>query len=203
MPASAADARDLLIASTLSPDPVLFIDDRWLYDLEDELPPVVELDLAAQRPKRVREGKDLTIVASSYATRLALGAAQELSVAGIEADVIDLRVVNPFHPEEIIASVARTGRLLVVDTGWLNCGASSEILSETFERLAHRRPFVAKRLGYLPTPCPTTKILENLYYPSPQSIAEAAYRLTRGGDAPEWKPGAVDSREVAEFRGPF
>jgi pyruvate dehydrogenase E1 component beta subunit len=62
---------------------------------------------------------------------------------------------------------------------------------------------VAKRLGYLPTPCPTTKILENLYYPSPQSIAQAAYQLTRGEGAAAWQPGKVDSNEVAEFRGPF
>ena len=93
--------------------------------------------------------------------------------------------------------------LLVVDTGWLSCGASSEILSEVFERIGQRRPFVAKRLGYLPTPCPTTKILENLYYPSPQSISQAAYQLVRGAEASAWLPGKVDSSEVAEFRGPF
>ena len=91
----------------------------------------------------------------------------------------------------------------VVDTGWLSCGASSEILSETFERIGERRHFVAKRLGYLPTPCPTTKILENHSSPSPQSIAQATYRLVRGADAPAWQPGTVDSSEVAEFRGPF
>ena len=58
-------------------------------------------------------------------------------------------------------------------------------------------------MGYLPTPCPTTRILENLYYPSPQTIAQATYELVRGREAPPWQPGKVDSSEVAEFRGPF
>ena len=178
MPASAADARDLLIASTLSPDPVLFIDDRWLYDLEDELPPVVELDLAAQRPKRVREGKDLTIVASSYATRLALGAAQELSVAGIEADVIDLRVVNPFHPEEIIASVARTGRLLVVDGGWRTCGMAGGVIAAVAEGSAVgalQAPPV--RLTLPDAPAPTSRVLETIYYATVADVVAAASTL--------------------------
>jgi pyruvate dehydrogenase E1 component beta subunit len=93
--------------------------------------------------------------------------------------------------------------LLVVDNGWLSCGASSEILSAVFEKIGGRRAFAGKRMGYLPTPCPTTRILENLYYPSPQSIAQATYRLVRGEDAAAWQPGKVDSSEVAEFRGPF
>jgi len=126
-----------------------------------------------------------------------------LEAAGIDAEVIDPVSLSPLDISTIAASVERTGRLLVVDTGWLSCGASSEILSEVFERIGERRHFVAKRLGYLPTPCPTTKILENLYYPSPQSIAQATYRLVRGADAPAWQPGKVDSSEVAEFRGPF
>jgi pyruvate/2-oxoglutarate/acetoin dehydrogenase E1 component len=117
--------------------------------------------------------------------------------------VIDPVSLSPLDIDTISKSVERTGRLLVVDTGWLSCGASSEILSEVFERIGQRRHFAAKRLGYLPTPCPTTKILENLYYPSPQSIASAAYQLVRGEGAPAWKPAAVDSREVVEFRGPF
>jgi pyruvate/2-oxoglutarate/acetoin dehydrogenase E1 component len=126
-----------------------------------------------------------------------------LEAADINAEVIDPVSLAPLDSETIARSVERTGRLLVVDTGWLSCGASSEILSEVFERIGGRRPFVAKRLGYLPTPCPTTKILENLYYPSPQSIAQAAYQLTRGEGAAAWQPGKVDSNEVAEFRGPF
>ena len=78
MPATVADARDLLIASVLSPDPVVFIDDRWLYDLTDELPPVQEIDLAGVRPRVLAEGRDITIVAASYSTRLALQAREQL-----------------------------------------------------------------------------------------------------------------------------
>jgi len=82
---------------------------------------------------------------------------------------------------------------------WLSCGASSEILSEVFEKIGHKRPFLGRRLGYLPTPCPTTKVLENLYYPSAQSIAAAAYRLVsrrgRSGVA-AWRRRQPRSRRI-------
>ena len=78
-----------------------------------------------------------------------------------------------------------------------------ELVLDSLMKHPNVAPFVAKRLGYLPAPCPTTKILENLYYPSPQSIAQAAYHLVRGEGAPAWQPGKVASNEVAEFRGPF
>lgn len=178
MPASVADARDLLIASTLSRDPVLFIDDRWLYDQEAELPPIVELDLAAQRPKRVREGKDITIVGSSYATRLALGAADELAKSGIQADVIDLRIVNPFYPEEIVASVARTGKLLVVDGGWSTCGMAGEVIAAVAERSALgalKAPPV--RLTLPDAPAPTSRVLEKIYYHTVADVVKAATAL--------------------------
>ena len=71
MPATVADARDLLIASVLSPDPVMYIDDRWLHDQEDELAPIEETDLATQGPQRLRQGTDITIVGSGHATLLA------------------------------------------------------------------------------------------------------------------------------------
>ena len=118
-------------------------------------------------------GKDITIVGISHMALECVRAKHLLEAAGIDAEVIDPVSLSPLDIETIAGSVERTGRLLVVDTGWLSCGASSEILSEVFERIGQRRPFVARRLGYLPTPCPTTKILENLYYPSPQSIADA------------------------------
>ena len=78
MPATVADARDLLIASVLSQDPVMYIDDRWLYDQEDELPPVQELDLSKQTPRCIINGTDLTIVGSGNATLLAKKAALTL-----------------------------------------------------------------------------------------------------------------------------
>ena len=80
MPSTVADARDLLIASVLCNDPVMYIDDRWLYEQEGELPPVTELDLTAQRPVVSFIGSDITIVASGHASLLAREAAVQLKV---------------------------------------------------------------------------------------------------------------------------
>jgi pyruvate/2-oxoglutarate/acetoin dehydrogenase E1 component len=180
MPATVADARDLLIASVLSPDPVIFIDDRWLYDLEDDLPPVIERDLSLERPQCLVSGGDLTIVASSYSTRLALNAATQLAEQGISVEVIDLRVINPFYPEVIIESVIKTGRLLVLDGGWSSCGMAGEVISSVAERIPietlKKQP---ARLTLPATPAPTAHILEKAYYPTVEMVVTRAQELLK------------------------
>lgn len=178
MPATVADARDLLIAAALCPDPVIYMDDRWLYDLEDDLPPMCELNLAEQRPRCLAEGTDLSIVSAGYSTRLALEARAALAAEGIAAEVIDLRVLNPFQPDVVVRSVRKTGRLMVVDGGWRTCGLSAEVLASVAERLpagALARPPV--RIGLPDAPAPTSKALEAAYYPSVDTLRAAARQL--------------------------
>src|SRR6185436_10849082 len=107
MPATPADARDLLISAVLSDDPVLYIDDRWLYESREDLPPVVERPLADEGPRVRVDGRDITIVAASYSTKLSMAAAVTLHERGISAEVIDVRVLNPLNTDPIIASVER------------------------------------------------------------------------------------------------
>ena len=178
MPATVADARDLLIASVLCPDPVIFIDDRWLYDLEDELPQVVELSLASERPQCLRAGQDLTIVASGFSTRLAMEAAEQLQLHGVFAEVIDLRIINPFSPESIVASVSKTGRLMVLDGGWSPCGMAGEVIASLIERVS---PATLKKSPIRVTlpfsPAPTSRVLEKAYYPTGEMILSQALKL--------------------------
>jgi pyruvate dehydrogenase E1 component beta subunit len=174
MPATVADARDLLIASVVSRDPVVYIDDRWLYDLEDDLPPVQEIDLAAQGPKCLREGHDLSLVAAGYSVRLALDAADRLADRGISAEVIDLRVLNPFNPEVVVESVRKTGRLLVIDGGWRTCGMAGEVMAAVAERGVSAR---MRRITLPNTPAPTSRVLEKLYYPTVEAVVSAAMDL--------------------------
>jgi acetoin:2,6-dichlorophenolindophenol oxidoreductase subunit beta len=177
-PATVADARDLMIASVLSPSPVMFIDDRWLYDLEDELPPVQELNLATIGPARLKEGDDVTIVGSGYSTQLALEAADALADRGISADVVDLRVLNPFDPAEIVASVRRTGRLIVLDGGWRTCGMAGEVIASVTERVAPSELKASPLRVTLPdAPAPTSRVLEAVYYPRLEDIVAAASDL--------------------------
>lgn len=178
MPSTVADARDLLIASVLSKDPVIYIDDRWLYDQTDMLEPVNELDLKNIEPKLLTRGSDLTIVASGYSTLLALKAHALLSGEGVYAEVVDLRVINPFNPELIIDSVKKTGRLLVVDGGWRTCGLSSEVIASVAERLPPNSLLAAPARVTLPnSPAPTSSVLEKVYYPDVSSVVEAARLL--------------------------
>ncbi len=166
MPASVADARDLLIASVLSPDPVLFIDDRWLYSQTDDLAPARPVDLASQGPRVVRRGTDITLVGSGHATLLALEAAERLAAEGISAEVVDLRVLNPFVPDVVIESVRRTGHLVVVEV--IACVAEQLSPGEL-----RSRPV---RVTLPDAPAPGTIVLERQYYTTADTVMTAAAR---------------------------
>jgi pyruvate dehydrogenase E1 component beta subunit len=178
MPSTVADARDLLIASVLCNDPVMYIDDRWLYDQEDELPPIVELDLTTQKPVVSLIGGDITIVASGYASFLAREAAQQLDSENFSIEVIDVRVLNPFHAEEIIDSVRKTRNLLVVDSGWTSGGFSAEIIAKVVEQLPidclSNSPV---RIALPDAPAPTSKNLEKAYYTSVDDVIQAVKKI--------------------------
>lgn len=182
MPATVADARDLLVAAVLCQDPVMYIDDRWLYELEDDLPPITEVALSSQGPRRIAEGRDLTIVGAGYSTLLAIQAGEQLKASGVSAEVIDLRVLNPFNPLAIVDSVRKTGRLLVVDGGWKNAGFAAEVIASVVERVepsTWSRP--PARLTLPDAPAPTSRVLEKIYYPTAADVAKAAMALRGRG----------------------
>ena len=180
MPSTVADARDLLIASVLCNDPVMFIDDRWLYDQEDDLPPIVEIDLATQRPIVSLRGNDITIVASGHSSLLAREAAQLLKSKGISVEVVDIRVLNPLHTEEIIKSVKKTKNLLVVDSGWTSGGFSAEIIAKVVEQLPVNclsNPPV--RIALPDAPAPSSRVLEKAYYTTTDDLVEAIKKILK------------------------
>jgi pyruvate dehydrogenase E1 component beta subunit len=171
MPGTVADARDLLIASVLNNDPVMYIDDRWLYDLEDELVPYEPLDLATEGPRCVGGGTDVTLVSAGYSTRLATAAREQLSKTGISAEVIDLRILNPLRAELIVDSVRKTGRLVVIDGGWRTCGLAGEILASVFEAVEPGAMKATPARVTLPDcPAPTSRALEKIYYPTVDAL---------------------------------
>lgn len=181
MPATPADARDLLIASVLSDHPVLYIDNRWLYEREADLPPSRDVDLEKQGPQILSTGDDVTLVGSGYATWLCEQAAEKLAADGITCEVIDLRVLNPFDGAEIARSVKRTGRLVAVDDGWSTCGLAAEIIASAVERVA---PAALKsspsRVTIPDAPAPTSRVLEDAYYPTAETVV-AAVRTSLAG----------------------
>lgn len=171
LPATPQDARDLLIAATLCDDPVLYIDDRWLYDWKADLPPVKELDLRNEGPRILKEGQHLTLVGASFSTKIAYDVAVELEKKGVSIEVIDLRVINPFKPELIIESVKKTGHLMVLDGGWKNCGLAGEVIASVAEVLEPKW-FKSKPTRFtLPeSPAPSSGPLEKLYYLKPTDV---------------------------------
>ena len=178
MPSTVKDARDLLVASVLSPDPVLYIDDRWLYEQEDELSAVEELDLSKLGPEIRILGDDITIIASGHSSLLAKEAAGFLLNEGIKAEVIDVRVLNPFDSSVIVESVKKTGRLLVVDSGWASAGFSAEIMASVVEKLpVNALKNSPVRIALPNAPAPTSRILEKEYYFTAETVVNAAKKI--------------------------
>ena len=171
MPSTVSDARDLLIASVLSGQPVIYIDDRWLYDQEDILTPARRINLNNITPSIIEKGDSITLVGCGYSTFLLKEVIQKLKEVKINAEIIDMRILNPFNNELITNSVKKTGRLFVLDGGWGPCGISSEIITSVVENIPPKF-FKSKptRLTLPFTPAPTSKVLEAEYYPSTDKI---------------------------------
>jgi len=144
----------------------------------------------------------VTLVGISYMALECLRAKRSLADAGIHADVIDPVSLAPLDTDAISESVRKTGRLIVVDTSWTSCGATSEIVARVLERLQGVRRVQLHRMGYAPVVCPTTKNLQDLFYPTVEQIARAAYQMVRG-DGRAWAPATLEAPELAAFKGPF
>ena len=173
MPATVSDARDLLISSVLSPDRIMFIDDRWLYDREEDLKEIEEIDLAAQGPIKRLNGTDITLVGAGYLVIFARE--RPIKNKSISAEVVDLRVINPIDPSVIVESVKKTGNLLVVDGGWTNCGLAGEIIALVCERLSLGSLKSSPQRITLPDcPAPTSKTLEAAYYPDCSAVVDGS-----------------------------
>ena len=184
MPSTPADAKGLLIAAVEDSNPVLYIDDRWLYEECGAVPQEMfstPIGSAAVR----RRGSDVTLIGISTMAREAVRAAAALEAEGISAEVIDLRSLKPWDQETVLSSVRKTGRAVVADTGWRTGGASAEIAATIGELAfdALRTPVL--RVALPDTPAPTSRAEESAYYPGALQIAEAARRtLYRSRSAP-------------------
>jgi len=176
MPSTPYDAKGLMISAIKDDNPVIFFDDRWLHNIEGDVPEEifqVPIGKAAVR----REGSDVTLVASSYMAHLASNAAEMLSADGIEVEVIDLRTIKPLDKETILKSVRKTGRLVAADGGWKSFGVAAEIQAMVFEEAFEyvKRPPV--RVCLPDCPAPASASLENAYYPREQDIINAIRKI--------------------------
>jgi len=175
MPSGAADAKRLLLASIADENPVIFIEHRWVHYAMGDVPELMAVE-ALDGPRRIREGRDITVVASSYMTLEAMQAADALAKHGCEVELIDLRVVSPLRHELIAESVRRTGRLLVLDTGYVDFGVGAEICARVTSECWSSLEGAPQRVGLPAHPTPSSPALAERYYPRSPLIAEAIGR---------------------------
>ena len=168
-PSTPADAKGLLKAAIRAGNPVVFIEHKLLYNTKGEVPDGEHV-LPIGRADIKRSGRDVTIVAYSRMLLLALEAAMQLADKGIEAEVIDLRTIEPLDMDTVIASVKGTGRLLVVHEAHSNCGVGAEIIARMYEQAPDALVVPARRLGAKHVPIPVAEVLENFVLPQVDDI---------------------------------
>jgi len=205
-PTNAYDAKGCMISAIRDNNPVMFVEHRLLYSTDAPVPEdpyTVEFGKA----RISGEGGDITLVGVSYMLIECLAAREILAAEGISVEVIDPVSLLPLDVDTIAKSARRTGKLLVVDNAWTTAGASAEIVAAVAEQNSMEKPqgipISVARMGYAPTTCPTTPVLEKGFYPNAATIASRAYAMVRP-DAPEWVPDVEPTLpHEAAFRGPF
>jgi pyruvate dehydrogenase E1 component beta subunit len=175
MPSTPYEAKGLLIASIKDDNPVLFIDDRWLYNNSGEVPEEI-YSIPLGKGLIRREGKDVTLVATSYMVTKAMEAATSLAEDRIDTEVIDPRSLKPLDEELLLQSVKKTGRLVIADAGWRTCGVGAELAALAAEKVFSYLKSPIVRVSLPDAPAPASSALEKVYYPSTRNIILAVKR---------------------------
>jgi pyruvate dehydrogenase E1 component beta subunit len=171
-PATPKDAKGLLKSAIRDENPVMFIEHKLLYNTKG-LVPEGDYTIPIGKAEVKRFGRDITLVSFSRTLLFALEAAETLSRDGIEAEVIDLRSIEPLDMDTILESVRGTARLLIVHESHTNCGIGAEIMSRVFEQSPDALVTPPRRLGAKHVPIPVAQTLENFVLPQPADIVEA------------------------------
>ena len=182
VPSNPYDAKGLLIASIRDDDPVIFFENKVLYNVEGEVPEepyVVPLGEA----EYVREGDDVTIVAIGRMVSMAEQAGEQLADEGIECEIVDPRTTSPLDEETIFESVENTGRLVVVDEANPRCSLATDIVARVAQNCFNDLEAAPKMVTAPHTPPPFSPTLEDLYVPDPERIAAAVRETTGSGVA--------------------
>ncbi len=177
-PATVEDAYTMLVEAVAIDDPVIYCEHKYLYYhlKADKLP---EKGLPTGRARIAREGRDLTIVSYSAMLQESLAAAEELAREGFEIEVVDLRTVKPLDTDTVLASVARTGRLLCVGESFPWGGATAEVIARVTSQGFHLLDAAPQRLNAKDTPIPYHPNLWSAHRPNEKNIATKARGLLR------------------------
>ena len=169
MPSTPYDAKGLMLAAIADNNPVLIFEHRWCMRQKGIVPEGIYKVPLGKGVYR-RKGTDLTIVGTSHTLELAIDAVDELKSEGITADVIDLRTLKPLDEDIIFESLKKTGKILIVDTGWQATGVCAEIGCLVAEKAYNNLKAPVRRIGLPDIPTPAGYTLEQFYYPDKKRI---------------------------------
>lgn len=204
MPSTAYDAKGMLLAAANDNNPVIFIEHRWLHNVTSYVPlgsytvPITKANIS-------RVGSEITIIGISYMTLECLRAADILSHLNIDAEVIDLRCIQPLDIETIFSSLEKTRRILVVDHAEATCGISAEIISLIAEHFGNELLSKPKRISLFPFPVPTSHVLASDYYPTSTEVVKSVCAILNKPYGKAAISSTQDYRDQPnqEFSGPF
>lgn len=163
MPTSPENAKGLLLESIFDPNPVVFLEHRWLHNLKGNVPSG-DYRIPLGSAKLVNTGDDITIITMSYMTVEAIKAIKHLKKFGVNCDLIDLRTISPLDLNCIFNSVKKTGRILTLDTGFSNCSVAGEIIAKVTMNCFDYLKTAPKRLAMPDVPEPTSFALTKGFY---------------------------------------
>ena len=176
MPTTPAEAKGLLLASIFDPNPVIFLEHRWLHNAIGEVPSG-DFRLPIGKARVARLGKDVTIVSMSYMTIEALHAAEYLERQGISCEIIDLLTIKPLDWETVMNSVSKTGRLLALDSGFTTGSVAGEVVARVSMELFDQLKTAPTRLAMPDVPEPTSYALTKGFYVRASNIAKTALEM--------------------------
>ena len=176
VPATPYDAKGLLKSAIRDDNPVVFFEDKMMYQLKGPVPQEeYTIPLGVADIKRV--GTDVTLVATSSMIQVALDAADRLDEAGVSAEVVDVRTTVPLDKEALIGSVKKTSRAIVIDEGYESYGVTAEIASIIADGAFYYLDAPVKRMGAMDVPIPFSPVLEDQTVPTPDAVAAMAKTL--------------------------
>ena len=178
MPSTPYDAKGLLMAATQDPNPVIYIEHRWLHLIHGHVPEE-EYVVPIGKAKIIQEGSDLTLVCCSHMTLEGRRAIEIVEKEGVSVELIDIRSLKPLDKETIIKSVRKTGRFLVADPDWKSCGFAAELLAIIAEEAFSDLKSPPFRVTYPDRHNPTSWTLSNHFYPTASTIAMEIYKMMR------------------------
>ncbi|MDB5685246.1 MAG: pyruvate dehydrogenase complex component subunit beta [Sphingomonas bacterium] len=176
-PYSAADAKGLLKAAIRCEDPVVFLENELLYGQSFDVPKLDDYVLPIGKARIVREGKDVTLVSYTIGVGVALDAAAKLAEEGIDAEVIDLRTLRPLDTKTVLASLAKTNRMVVVEEGWPACSIASELMAVAMEQGFDDLDAPVLRVTNVDVPMPYAANLEKLALLKAADVVTAAKKV--------------------------